>query len=99
MIHKPTGLAEHQLLFSSASFTQTLAAIANTANNLEEQQYVGTLSNPLEVTQAVMRDLQEASINTSQRLAASTDTVSSPTDTYAFDVERWASLSFVYQVV
>jgi hypothetical protein len=97
-IHKPTGLAEHQLIFSSASFTQTLAIVANTAKNLEEQ-YIGALSNPLEVVQAAMRDLQEASTNPSQRLTASIDAVSSPADTYAFDVNHWASLSFVYQVV
>jgi len=98
-IHKPTGLAEHQLIFSSASFTETLAAMANTAKNLEEQEYIGALFNPLEVVQAVMRDLQAASAIAPQHLTASSDTVSSSADTYAFDVNNWASLSFVYQVV
>jgi Caspase domain/Domain of unknown function (DUF4384) len=98
-IHKPTGLAEHQLIFSSASFTETLAAMANTTKNFEEQEYIGTLSNPLEVVQAAMRDLQAASATTPQHLTASSDVVSPPADTYAFNVNNWASLSFVYQVV
>ena len=98
-IHKPTGLAEHQLIFSSASFTETLTAMANTTKNFEEQEYIGALSNPLEVVQAVMRDLQAASATTPQHLTASSDAVSPPTDTYAFNVNNWASLSFVYQVI
>jgi hypothetical protein len=99
-IHKPTGLAEHQLIFSSASFTQTLAAMTDTAQDLDEQQYIDTLSNPLEVVQAVMRDLQDASAVAPHITAStSTDAVTSSADTYAFDVNNWASLSFVYQVV
>jgi len=101
-IHKPTGLAEHQLIFSSASFTQTLAVMANTAQALDEQEYIGVLPNPLEVVQAVMKDLQDASaIAAPPRITANTsnDAVSPSSDTYAFDVNDWASLSFVYQVV
>ncbi|MGL4621706.1 MAG: DUF4384 domain-containing protein, partial [Chroococcidiopsis sp.] len=100
-IHKPTGLAEHQLIFSSASFTQTLAVLANTDRDLDEPEYIGVLSNPLEVVQAVMRDLQDASAIAPPRItaSASNDTVSPSSDTYALDVNDWASLSFVYQVV
>ena len=100
-IHKPTGLAEHQLIFSSASFTQTLAVMANTARGLDEQEYIGVLPNPLEVVQAVMKDLQDASAIASPRITASTnnDAISPSSDTYALDVNDWASLSFVYQVV
>jgi hypothetical protein len=100
-IHKPSGLAEHQLIFSSASFTQTLAVLANTDRDLDEPEYIGVLSNPLEVIQAVMKDLQDASAIAPPRItaSASNDAVSPSSDTYALDVNDWASLSFVYQVV
>ncbi|MBD2307931.1 caspase family protein [Chroococcidiopsis sp. FACHB-1243] len=101
MIHKPSGLAEHQLIFSSASFTQTLAVLANTDRDLDEPEHIGVLSNPLDVIQAVMKDLQDASAIAPPRItaSASNDAVSPSSDTYALDVNDWASLSFVYQVV
>lgn len=97
VIHKPTGLAEHQLIFSSAKFTTTAAlGIIHTQN----QQYICVLSNPLEVAQAMLQDLHNASTLLVQGTGASnTEAPSSTTaSTYSLDVNNWASLSFVYQV-
>jgi hypothetical protein len=101
VIRKPAGLAEHQLIFSSAKFTQTLAAMAAAMQDTGDQQYIGALLNPLEVTQAMMQDLHNASLTVTQRPAISntTEAISSTTDTYSLNVKNWASLSFLFQVV
>ncbi len=100
VIHKPTGLAEHQLIFSTAKFTTTLAALGIAGQTTEDHQYIGALSNPLEVAQAIMQDLHRAcAIAKAQTPTSNTpEAASSPTDTYWLDVNQWASLSFVYQV-
>jgi hypothetical protein len=91
IIHGPAGLAETQLIFSSAPFTQTLAALGAATNPGNEEEHIGPLLNPLEVAQAVLQDLHQAS-------AVKADT-GSAADNYALDVNAWASLSFVYQLV
>ncbi len=100
VIHKPAGLAEHQLIFSSAKFTHTLAAMAVAMQDTTDQQYIGALSNPLEVVQAMMQDLHNASKIVAQQTAVSNtaEAVSPTADTYSLDVNNWASLSFIYQV-
>ena len=52
-----------------------------------EKEYIGALSNPVEVANAVLQDLHNASGNKPDL------------DTYNLDVNTWASLNFVYQVV
>ena len=86
------GLAETQLIVSSANFTQTLAALEAAWEPKGKQEYIGPLSNPMEVAQAVLQDLHNAS-------AIAAKSISSTADTYALDVNAWASLSFIYQVV
>lgn len=83
---------EHQLIFSTAPFTQTLVAIQAAKYSTADQQPISALSKPLEVSQALMQDLHNAS-------AANNDTISSATDYYALDVNNWASFSFIFQVV
>ena len=90
VIHGPAGLAETQLIFSSANFTQTLTAL-EVAMRPREEEHIGPLLNPLEVAQAVLQDLHQAS-------AVEAENSSTDADTYALDVNAWASLSFVYQV-
>ena len=98
VMRKPTGLTEHQLIFSTAKFSQTVAALSIAGQNTEDSQYIGALSNPLEVAQAMMLDLHLASTTREQTTASNTDTLSSTANTYSLDVNHWASLSFVYQV-
>ncbi len=100
VVHGPPGLAENQLIFSSAKFTHTVAALEVALHLTGKQQPIGPLLNPLEVTQAVMQDLQNASAIVAQHSAEGTsaETISPTSDTYTLDVNSWASLSFIYQV-
>lgn len=98
IVHKPTGLAEHQLIFSTAELTQTLATMAAAQQDTSDRQYIGALSNPLEVTQAMLQDLHNASAIALPTASSTTEAASSTTDTYSLDVTNWASFSFVYQV-
>ncbi|WP_089127911.1 caspase family protein [Tolypothrix sp. NIES-4075] len=82
---------EHQLIFSTAPFTQTLAAVQAAKYSTADKQPIIELSKPLEVAQALLQDLHNAS--------AAKETTSQSTDFYAFDVNNWASLSFIFQVV
>ncbi|MGI2901873.1 caspase family protein [Tolypothrix sp. VBCCA 56010] len=82
---------EHQVIFSTAPFTQTLAAVQAAKYSTADKQPIIELSKPLEVAQALLQDLHNAS--------AARETTSQSSDFYAFDVNNWASLSFIFQVV
>jgi hypothetical protein len=82
---------EHQVIFSTAPFTQTLAAVQAAKYSTADKQPIIELSKPLEVAQALLQDLHNAS--------AATETTSQNTDFYALNVNNWASLSFIFQVV
>ena len=91
VIHGPPSLCETQLIFSSAPFTQTLTAL-DVSMPSKEEEYTIVLMNPLEVAQAVLQDLHHGS-------AVKAEGTSSGADTYALDVNAWASFSFLYQVI
>jgi hypothetical protein len=82
---------EHQIIFSTAPFTQTLAALQSAKYSTADKQPIIELSKPLEVAQALLLDLHNAS--------AARETTSQSTDFYALNVNNWASLSFIFQVV
>ena len=91
VVQEPTSLSETQLIFSTAPFTQSLSALEAAKHPKAEQQRIQPLISPLEVAQAVLQDLHNAS--------AVSDMNGTATDSYVLDVNNWASLSFVYQVV
>lgn len=91
VVQGPASLAETQLIFSTAPFTQTLTAMETAKHAVAEQQRIQPLLNPLEIAQAVLQDLHNAS--------AVTEINGTASDSYVLDVNNWASLSFVYQVV
>ncbi|AFZ31970.1 peptidase C14 caspase catalytic subunit p20 [Gloeocapsa sp. PCC 7428] len=91
ILHGPPAVCETQLILSRSPFTQTLAALDAAREDLRGEEYISILSNPLEVTQALLRDLQTAS-------AIAPDTMGAAPDTYALDVNAWASFNFIYQV-
>ena len=82
---------EHQLIYSTAPFTQTLAAVQAAKYSTADKQPIIELSKPLEVAQALLQDLHNAS--------AARETTSQSSDFYALNVNNWASLSFIFQVV
>lgn len=96
----PVGLAEIQLICSRAPFTKARAALEAAGASKGEGERMGDLFNPLEVAQAVMEDLHKASVLSTARTSSYTpDSTGTVSDTYALDVNAWATLSFIYQVV
>ncbi|MEH2117290.1 caspase family protein [Nostoc sp.] len=90
-----SGLAsecEQQLIFSTAPFSATLAALNTTKYSTAEEQPIGPLLNPLDVAQALLQDLHNAS-------TLKTEMNGTAADSYILDVNNWASFSFSFQVV
>ncbi len=88
LTHTPAAVTETYLILSIASFTSALVALQNGIQApTAEKEYIGALSNPVEVATAVLQDLHNASGNKPDL------------DTYHLDVNAWASFNFVYQVV
>lgn len=77
---------EVQFILSTAPFTQTLAALSVTKVARVEQQRIVPVSNPSEVAVALLQDLHDA-------YKDKKDT----SDAYVWNVNNWASFSFVFQ--
>ncbi|MEA5604835.1 caspase family protein [Nostoc sp. UHCC 0252] len=83
---------EQQLIFSPVPFSGTLAALSTAKYSTAEQQPTSPLLNPLDVAQALLQDLHNAS-------ALKTEMNNTASDSYIWDVNNWASLSFSFQVM
>lgn len=90
VVGDPIGLSETQLVCSRAPFSQTQTLLTDTLRSTPESALIRAIANPLEVAQAVLQDLHQASHGQSQPLSA---------DSFALDVNQWATFRFVYQVV
>ncbi len=88
----PEGLAESMILCSQKPFNETIAALDGEVREVRDDQLIKEVLNPLEVAQAVLRDLQSASQSAIQSSGLSTDD-------YALHINSWATLSFVCRVV
>jgi hypothetical protein len=86
----PAFFAETQLIFSTAPFKNTLEQ-QTTKHHGSTQQRISPLLNPVEVAQALLQDLHDAS--------SKADDTNTTSDFYNFNVNNWASFSFIYQVV
>ncbi|CCH67567.1 hypothetical protein RINTHH_14120 [Richelia intracellularis HH01] len=87
-----TSFAETQLILSKAPFKHTIEQQAvKYYSHVSNHQRIYPLLNPIEVTQALLEDLHDAS--------CSVDDANSPSSFYSFDVNKWASFSFIYQIV
>lgn len=94
-----SGLAEMQLICSRTPFKGAIAMLESSGNLKAQSQQIGDLLNPLEVAQAVLQDLHSGSAMSTTAAAAVPDATTSVSDAYALDVNAWATLSFIYQVV
>ncbi|MEH2145011.1 caspase family protein [Nostoc sp.] len=92
VISGPASECEQQLIFSTAPFSATLAALNTTKYSPAEEQPIGPLLNPLDVAQALLQDLHNAS-------TLKTEMNGTAADSYILDVNNWASFSFSFQVV
>ncbi|MBD3881538.1 caspase family protein [Phormidium tenue FACHB-886] len=86
-----TGLAETHLIFSRSPLRQAYQTLETEGRSKTDARRVTLLQNPLEVVQAVLEDLHQASTAVVPKMEIAADT-------YALDVNAWATLSFVYQV-
>jgi hypothetical protein len=92
VITGPAFFCEHQLIFSTAPFSATIAALETTRNHTGDQQPIGSLLKPLEVAQALLQDLHNAR-------SGKIDMNGTAAESYILDVNNWASLNFSFQVV
>ncbi|BAZ48669.1 peptidase C14 caspase catalytic subunit p20 [Nostoc sp. NIES-4103] len=91
IISGPAYECEHQLIVSTSPFSETFKVLETAKYSAGEQQPIGLLVNPLEIAQALLQDLHNAS-------AIKAEMNGTATDSYILDVNNWASLSFNYQV-
>ncbi|MFY7803267.1 MAG: caspase family protein [Limnoraphis robusta] len=92
IVRGPTGLAETYLILSHYPFTQTLKVIDQTNKSGESNTKFRMLSNPLDVAEAILEDLNKASQLGVERAGISTDSL-------ALDINAWATFNFIYRVV
>ncbi len=92
VIPGPAFFCEHQLILSTTPFSETITALDATRNRTADQQPISPLLNPLEVAQALLQDLHNAS-------AVKAEMNGTAVDSYILDVNNWASLNFSFQVV
>jgi hypothetical protein len=83
-----SNFCETQIILSTAPFSQTIAALAATQIIPVEQPRIMPLSNPCEVTQGLLQDLHNASVDKKDI-----------SDVFSWNVNNWVSFNFIYQVV
>ncbi|WP_066384685.1 MULTISPECIES: caspase family protein [unclassified Anabaena] len=91
MISGPTYECEHQLIFSTSPFPETLKALETAKYPTGDQQPITTLVNPLVIAQALLQDLHNAS-NVKAEMNGTAN------DYYILDVSHWASVNFSFRV-
>ncbi|MDH6099582.1 caspase family protein [Anabaenopsis sp. FSS-46] len=91
MIPAPAYECEHQMMFSTAPFRETLGYLEKAKYPITDQRPFGALLKPLEIAQLLLQDLHNASAVTSETNITSTDS-------YVLDVKNWASFNFDFQV-
>ncbi|NEO90035.1 MAG: peptidase C14 [Moorea sp. SIO3G5] len=93
IVSGPSGLVEMQLICSRSPFTEASKALDAVPSRRGIGAPIDDLFNPLDVAQAVLQDIHDASANSLD------SALSIGADSYALDVNTWATLSFLYRVV
>ncbi len=86
------GLWELQLICSPFPFTQAMAKLQEGIISTVKGERIDNLFNSLDVAQGILQDLHKGS-------AVSPERIGTISDSYALDVNAWATLSFIYEVV
>ena len=89
---KPSGITKMYLILATQPFKNTLSLLSKQPVAKRELPELVNVSEPLELTKAILQDLH-ASSKVSQEVLSSND------DSYALDVEHWASFNFIYDVI
>ncbi len=87
----PDFWCETQMILSTSPFTKTLSALEEGKHSSKETHRISPLLNPFEVAQALLQDLNQASIQK--------DETQNPPADWVWNVNHWASFNFVFQVV
>lgn len=85
------GLVETKIIFCDQPLTKTLTILTEEMRQ-KENPLIHTVVNPVKVAEGILEDLQEAS-----KLAMKQTGI--VTDNWVLDVNSWATLNFVYQVI
>lgn len=88
----PAGLSEIYVIGSTQPFPKTLNVLSQIPQSKGQGERVIDVSDPLKVVQAIQEDLKAAS-------KVSEEVTGSDSSVYGLNVNCWATLSFVYQVV
>lgn len=83
------GLWELQLICSPFPFTQAMAKLQEGIISTVKGERIDNLLNSLDVARSILEDLHQGS-------AVSSDRIGTISDSYALDVNAWATLSFIY---
>ncbi|NEO19145.1 MULTISPECIES: caspase family protein [unclassified Moorena] len=93
IVSGPSGMVEMQLICSRSPFTEASKALDAVPSRRGIGAPIDDLFNPLDVAKAVLQDIHDASANSLD------SSLSIAADSYALDVNTWATLSFLYRVV
>ncbi|OIP68097.1 MAG: hypothetical protein AUK43_17185 [Oscillatoriales cyanobacterium CG2_30_40_61] len=88
----PVGLAETHVILSPSPFIETLAISEKNFKEKEGLLKFNSVSNPLEMADAILQDLGRGSQPILEKMGMITDDL-------ALDINSWATLNFVYRVV
>ncbi len=91
VVRSPIGLTETHLICSRQPFSQTQTLLAATLRSSPESGIIRSIPNALEVAQAVLQDIHQASQSTLPGAVLG--------ETYALNMKAWTTFRFVYQVV
>ncbi|MGB3205012.1 MAG: caspase family protein [Crinalium sp.] len=99
LIHGAAGLTETFLICSIAPFISSKTALEAAIVNPKIEP-IEKLVNPLDVTHAILQDLHQASelVQYQEKASLTVETSSTLSDSYALDVQAWATFSFVYWI-
>jgi Caspase domain len=90
LIGRMRGMVTIQIVSSTLPFTATLAALE--AARVPKSNRLETIANPLDLARAIVEDLHQASLPMTQNLGLSKEV-------FALDVNNWATLSLMLEVV
>ena len=90
-VPESVGINSLYVIFAERPFEKTLKAFANQQNYKLNQEQVLNVTNPIDVVNALLQDLHQASSVPKELLPSH--------DVYALDVASWATLNFVYEVI
>lgn len=88
----PVGLAETHVILSPNPFIETLEISQKNFNKKEGLFKFNSVSNPLDIADAILQDLSQTSQPNVEKMGIITDDL-------ALDINSWATFNFVYRVV